>query len=109
MNRRIKVLQTSALPLGYGAQNEALTVDRQVSWVKLYYRVSGGDYVTVEMSADGSTYSLEISSESVTVTGVEYYLESSDGTNMATSPENAPGNFYTITVEHQPSFDENIL
>ena len=47
--------------------------------VTLYYRVTGAaNYTSATMFADGSTYSATIPSGSVTLDGVEYYIEADD-------------------------------
>lgn len=66
-----------------------VTDNMQVSSVKLYYRVKGiSEYSRLDMSAASNTYSAAIPKAQLSVSGIEYYIEASDGINTATSPEN---------------------
>ncbi len=65
-----------------------VTDDRGVESVKLYHRVKGEEnYKLVDMTKKENVYSYAISKTALSVDGIEYYIEASDGTNTATSPE----------------------
>ncbi|MGF7057811.1 CehA/McbA family metallohydrolase [Brassicibacter mesophilus] len=81
-------------PVTDGNVNEDLTIittvtdDRQVESVKLHYRTEGAeDHIIVDMTKMEDSYTYTISKTNLTVAGIEYYIEASDGTNTATSPE----------------------
>lgn len=66
-----------------------VTDNRQVASVKLYYRVKGtSEYSMINMNAENNLYSAVIPKAQLSVSGIEYYIEASDGSNTATSPEN---------------------
>ena len=85
--------------------NEAVTISAdvtdatQVSSVKLFYRVKGTtSFTSVDMAADGDTYSATIPANSVSNVGVEYYIETSDSKLTSSSPADAPTSLHTVTV-----------
>lgn len=64
-----------------------VTDNRDVTGVKLYYRTSGETtYKTIDMVLDNGEYSCDIPKAELSKTGLEYYIEASDGTNTATLP-----------------------
>lgn len=64
-----------------------VTDDRQVSGVTLYYRTKGqATYKTLPMIKLSGSYSVEIPNTDLDITGLEYYIEATDGTNTVTSP-----------------------
>lgn len=66
-----------------------------VSAVKLYYRIKGQtEFKSLNMSLADGLYKATVPKEDLTVTGLEYYLEASDGTNVTTAPED-----YTVPYE----------
>ena len=73
-----------------------VTDDEQVENVTLHYRVTGQeDFYEISMSGDKNMYSTEIPVEAVTVDGIEYYIEASDGEHTSKLPEEG---YYQITV-----------
>jgi len=81
-----------------------VTDDRQVESVKLYYKTKGeGSYTTVDMIGTADEYIYTISKAVLTVAGIEYYVEATDGTNAVTSPEDS-GIPYEIIIS-----DEDII
>lgn len=69
--------------------NAEITDNRQIASVKLYYRVKGSsEYSVIDMSASNNVYSAVIPKAELSVSGIEYYIEASDGINIATSPDN---------------------
>ncbi|WP_202709641.1 CehA/McbA family metallohydrolase [Sporosalibacterium faouarense] len=76
----------------------SVTDDRQVSNVKLYYKVTGTtEYETIDMNLSDGEYSAMISKDQLSTDGIAYYIEATDGTNTITSPEdtNTP---YEVTI-----------
>ena len=72
--------------------------------VTLYYRVSGAaSYSSVSMSANGSVYSATIPSGSVTMDGVDYYIEADDSYSYPaySGTESIP---HVITVSPAPGY-----
>lgn len=64
-----------------------VTDNRHVANVKLYYRTKGtSEYVNIDMSAEGNTYSAVIPKAQLSVNGIEYYIEAVDGVNTSTVP-----------------------
>ena len=60
--------------------------DIQVRYVKLFYRV-GGDrwYSSIDMDRTGERYYSTVPWDHVTLSGLEYYIEASDGYNISRS------------------------
>ena len=75
--------------------------------VSLNWRVVGGDWEVQVLgdSEDGGTFSGVIPADGVTVTGVEYYLQATEGTLVSTHPAGAPGESHRIGVSAAPLND----
>lgn len=66
-----------------------ITDNIKVDSAKLYYRIKGaGSYSSMGMSSEVNLYSAVIPKTDLSVSGMEYYIEASDGINIATSPAN---------------------
>ncbi len=66
-----------------------VTDDREVKSVKLFYREIGKqDYTAVDMDKqDNGLYKTVILKDKLSIKGMEYYIEASDGTNTVTEPK----------------------
>lgn len=66
-----------------------VTDDRKVESVKLFYRTVGAtEYKSKDINLSYNEYRGLISKGELNISGLEYYIEATDGTNIATSPEN---------------------
>ncbi|HWQ30404.1 MAG TPA: CehA/McbA family metallohydrolase [Negativicutes bacterium] len=69
------------------AVSAEITDDKQVTAPKLYYRLKGTEaYAGIAMSAAGNLYSAAIPKSALSTSGIQYYIEATDGINTATSP-----------------------
>lgn len=65
----------------------AVTDNREVREVKLYYRTKGTTtYKNIAMELSGTEYVALIPKADLNVAGLEYYISASDGSNTVTSP-----------------------
>jgi hypothetical protein len=90
-------------PVGLDVTIQAFVSDTSgLASVKMYYRVSGGQWNSKELTDNGSgTYSGTVPGASVTTAGVEYYIEATDladPPNTADAPETAPEVPYSFMV-----------
>ena len=70
--------------------------DEIVVDVTLYFRVVGQeDFQSHKMTGTEGTFCADISAETVTASGIEYYIEAKDEEHASQLPENG---FYTIIV-----------
>jgi|GEM_PF-3335204 len=75
-----------------------VTDNVQVDTVNLYFR-SAGDWQNLPMSNINSTYSATIPASSISLSGLDYYLEAQDTSqNLATAPNGAPNVTYHVSV-----------
>ncbi|MCP4871055.1 MAG: hypothetical protein GY898_20300 [Proteobacteria bacterium] len=74
--------------------------------VNLNYRPVGGDWAIAAMDTpEGgaeSSFAAVIPAEAVVVAGVEYYLQATHGTDIATDPTEAPNDFHAVVVSAAP-------
>ncbi len=69
-----------------------------VSSAKLFYRLHGGGWIELPMTAAGDVYSADLPG-SHPGTQIDYYVWAEDmGGMTATSPDDAPASFYTLFV-----------
>lgn len=101
------------VPVLTGNENQAITISatitdstRAVTEAKLHYKkTQEAVYTSLAMAKSDSSYTGIIPSSSVTTTGVQYYINATDGINFATHPTTNPTAFpHTITIleENQP-------
>lgn len=75
-----------------------VTDDRKVASVKLYYRTIGEtEYTAIDMALELGEYFATIAKEELNTAGLEYYIETTDGTNIVTVPVD-PSNPYQVTI-----------
>ena len=85
-----------------------ITDNRSISNASLYYRTTGETtYTSAAMSAAENTYSAVIPKAALSIAGLEYYIEATDGTNTARLPETAPTN-YSVAVSDDDIFGPTI-
>ncbi|TZE82555.1 S-layer homology domain-containing protein [Calorimonas adulescens] len=76
--------------------NAVITDDLNIPTAKLYYRVKDSqDFTSIDMTATGTNYTAIIPGEVITTSGIEYYIEASDGKNTARKPETGA---YSINI-----------
>lgn len=64
-----------------------VTDNKSVSSAKLYYKTKGQTtYKSLDMTLANETYTAVIPKADLSVEGLEYYIEATDGTNSVTSP-----------------------
>lgn len=81
-----------------------VTDDREVKGVKLYYRTKGeAEYKSKDMTLSEEEYIAVVPKEELNVSGLQYYILATDGTNEATSPEDI-NNPYEVEIK-----DEDIV
>jgi len=69
-----------------------------VTSVKLYYRLNGGGFTSVDMMLFGSVYTASISGAPAG-SRIDYYVWAQDGaSNASTSPADAPLHFYSLYI-----------
>ena len=56
-----------------------ITDNLQIEEAKLYYRVAGGEWKWTAMTANNSRYSGIIPASAISLEGLEYYIEATDG------------------------------
>lgn len=101
------------VPVLTGSEGQSITISatvtdstRAVTEVKLYYKkTEEAAYTSIAMAKSEDTYTGIIPSSSATTTGVQYYINATDGINFSTHPATNPTTFpHTITIleENQP-------
>lgn len=90
------------------ALNEAVTIKveilnvSEVSGVKLFYRVGGGNFLSLAMSNSTTSYSATIPALNATGT-IDYYVEATNKAGIVTNiPHDAPLDFYTYLLNTDP-------
>jgi beta propeller repeat protein len=78
--------------------------DFNVENATLFYRKIGDtEFTSISLIKSQDTYSADIPSSAITLDGIEYYIEATDGMNTATNPVSNPiTNPYEITVVSIP-------
>ncbi|MBI5574460.1 MAG: lamin tail domain-containing protein, partial [Elusimicrobia bacterium] len=76
-----------------------------ISSATLYYKITGsGTFLQASMSASSNTYTATIPSNSVTTSGVDYYIKATDNSsNSSSNPLFAPLSIYYVSVNPAPS------
>lgn len=73
---------------------------------KLYYRINGGAFVEVAMTASkssGQQFSANIPGQAINTT-IEYYITATDGTDNYASPIGAPAELYSFQITGYPPY-----
>lgn len=99
------ISKLSRTPLVPGL-NENVTVNIEilntsnVSAVKLFYRVNGGSFSNLAMTANGTTYSGTIPALNTTGT-IDYYVEVTNSANVVSkAPFDAPADYYSYLLNN---------
>ncbi|WP_238886153.1 CehA/McbA family metallohydrolase [Clostridium sp. YIM B02551] len=99
-------------PITSNFQNKDLSIDASitdnmsVTEAKVFYRTKGEtEYNSVNMTANNNSYSAIIPHDKLETTGLEYYIQATDGKNISTSPadKNKP---YSVTITPAQSIDD---
>lgn len=99
-------------PITSNAKNKDLSIDAtitdnmSVTGAKVFYRTKGQtDYNSVDMTANNSLYSVIISNDKLETTGFEYYIQATDGKNVATNPKDIK-NPYSVVINPAQNIDD---
>ncbi|MEW9124043.1 MAG: 5'-nucleotidase C-terminal domain-containing protein [Thermotaleaceae bacterium] len=85
-----------------------ITDNRNVAAATLYYRTTGTDpYKSIPMQLTDGKYVASIPKEELNLSGLDYYIVASDGTNETFSPSTGQG-WYTVEIVDQDSFGPEI-
>lgn len=76
-----------------------------ITQTKLYYRINGGSFSQLVMSAGGdpAEFSANIPGQSINTT-IEYYFTATDGTDNYTAPSGAPAELFSFEVTGFPPY-----
>lgn len=86
-----------------------ITDDLQVSSAKVYYRsVGDSQFKSINMQKLNDVYAAVIPKTDLTVQGIEYYIEASDGINTSTFPRDI-SNPIRVTIREVDTTKPNIL
>ncbi|MBT7142511.1 MAG: T9SS type A sorting domain-containing protein [Bacteroidetes bacterium] len=69
-----------------------------VSSASLYYSINSGAYVQLAMTITGDTLTANIPAQ-VYATVIDYYISATNGTDIYFSPENAPTEFHSFSID----------
>jgi parallel beta-helix repeat protein len=86
----------------------ALIIDNDgnpITQAKLYYRINGGAFVEVAMTASksGQQFNANIPGQAINTT-IEYYITATDGTDNYIAPLGAPAELYSFKISGFPPY-----